>query len=115
VSDLARAVPYLQSAIDRSYPSGILTIRDVLDKVAAGQAQLWPGRNSAAVTNPEKAFNLWLAGGDMRELLQMLEAAEAQAKAQGFDCVTVSEARPGWDRVLAKLGYVPHRSLVKVL
>jgi hypothetical protein len=115
VSDLARSLPYLQAAIDRSYPTGGLTIRDVLDKVAGGQAQLWPGRNSAAVSNPEKAFNIWLAGGDMRELFQMLEIAEAQAKAQGFDCMTISEARPGWDRVMAKLGYVPHRSLVKVL
>jgi hypothetical protein len=98
-----RSIPYLQAALERS-PGGF-TIRDVLDRVAAGQAQLWPGRNSAAVSTRDVLLNVWLAGGDMTELLQMLEQAEAHAKAQGMNGVSVVDGRRGWDRVLAPLGY----------
>ncbi len=41
----------------------------------------------------------------MTELLQMLEQAEAHAKAAGMNGVSVVDGRKGWDRVLAPLGY----------
>ena len=111
MSELARAVPHLQAALDRS-PGGF-TIQDVLDRIAAGQAQLWPGRNSAAVTTPETVLNCWLAGGEMTELMQMLDVAEAHAKSAGFLGMTVIDGRPGWSRVLSRRGYERQTVLYK--
>lgn len=108
-SDLQRAIPHIEAALARS-PGGF-TLPDVLDRIARGQAHLWTGSRSAAVTNTETVLNCWLAGGEMTELMQMLDQAEAQAKAAGYLGMTVIDARPGWERVLASRGYVPQRVL----
>lgn len=104
---------HLAAALKRS--PGDYTIDDVKTMIRANNVRLWPNHNSAAVTEEVKAFNIWLAGGDMGELFDMLDAAEAEHKARGFDQVTISEARKGWKRVLKARGYVERVVLVKEL
>ena len=104
---------HLAAALKRS--PGDYTIDDVKRLIRANDVRLWPNHNSAAVTEEIKAFNIWLAGGDMGELFDMLDAAEAEHKARGFDQVTISEARKGWKRVLKARGYVERVVLVKEL
>lgn len=106
-------IDHLQAALDRS--PGDWTIEDVKRLIRSNEVRLWPNRNSAAVTEEVRAFNIWLAGGDMAELFQMLDAAEAEHKARGFDQITISEARKGWKRVLKARGYVERTVLVKEL
>ena len=106
-------IEHLQAALDRS--PGNYTIEDVMRLAREHEVRLWPNHNSAAVTEEVKAFNIWLAGGDMDELFQMLDAAEAEHRARGFDQVTISEARKGWKRVLKERGYVERVVLVKEL
>lgn len=84
----------------------------VLSALERHDAHLWPGERSAAVCEPVKAYHVWLAGGDLRELLSMERAASEWATAQGFDRMTI-RGRPGWARVLP--GYQRETMLVKRL
>jgi len=106
-------IEHLQAALDRS--EGNYSIEDVLKEVRSGDVRLWPGYASGAATEEVKAFHIWLAAGDLSELLAMLMTAEEEHRARGFDLVTVSNARKGWARVLKKLGYVEKTMLVKEL
>jgi len=92
-------------------------LEDVLAMVATGAAQLWRGAASAMVTvvedDPcERRLLIWLAGGDLEELVGVLRpAAERWAKAQGCRRVLII-GRPGWERVLAGEGYAPLARIV---
>lgn len=78
----------------------------------ADEAQFWPGEQSAVVTEvirlPKvKALHVWLAGGEMGELIdRMLPAVEAFAKAAGCDRLSIA-GRDGWERMLKNKGYAP--------
>lgn len=104
---------HLQAALNRS--PGEYTLEDVIHAARTGEVRLWPGHRCGAATEESRALHVWLAGGDMRELLSILAAAEAEHKARGFDLVTVSNARKGWARVLKPLGYERREMLVKEL
>jgi hypothetical protein len=67
--------------------------------VAEGRAWLWPGRRSAAVSEVTRDFHIWLAGGELAELLEMERSACAWARALGCDRMTLI-GRRGWSRVL---------------
>lgn len=85
------------------------TVQDVLHEVAQGRAQLWPGERSAAVTlvldlPQAKVCEVWLAGGDLEELLRIERDVTAWAREQGCAEVVI-DGRKGWGRVLADRGY----------
>lgn len=80
------------------------TADDVLRHVLTAKAQLWRGKKSCAVTEiceypKAKKLRVWLAAGDMEELLEMLVDIEEFAKAEKCTGVMVV-GRPGWKRVL---------------
>lgn len=81
----------------------------LIQALVAGRAQLWPGRRSAVVTEmisgDEIKLILWLAGGDLREILGMQPGLEAWARAQGAASAWV-DGRKGWRRVMTKKGFV---------
>lgn len=80
------------------------SITDVERELANDRAQLWCGDKSAIVTQMEdypagKKVRVWLAGGELNELLEMLPDIEAWAAEQ--KCLSVVIAgRHGWARVL---------------
>jgi hypothetical protein len=91
-------------------------IEDVERMIENGEAMLWLGENSAAVTEiirypRAKSLHLWLCGGDMNEITeQMLPQAEAFARAEGCTKMTTG-GRKGWDRVMSKHGFTPVASI----
>lgn len=91
-------------------------IEDVERMVADGEAQLWLGEKSSAVTEivafPRvKVLHLWLCGGDLREITEvMLPKAEAFAREQGCNRLTTA-GRIGWDRVMSRHGFTPAASI----
>lgn len=107
--ELARCGPWLQAALERD---GLNGLTEVAAEVASGRSLLWPGRAAAAVTEQTRDLHIWLAGGDLRELLAMEQDCARWAKANGFDRLTI-EGRKGWERVLS--GYRARRLLVKEL
>lgn len=92
------------------------SIEDVERMVETGEAQLWQGQKSAAVTEiiqfPRiKVLHLWLCGGDLREITEdMLPKAERFARAEGCQRLTTA-GRIGWDRVMKKHGFTPIASV----
>lgn len=77
---------------------------DTLDalkaEVEAGRMWLWPGQESAALTEFVGAdLHVRAAGGRLDELKQMLTAAEQAARIAGCERVTMT-GRKGWARVL---------------
>lgn len=96
---------YLLPAIERT--NGTHDEDDILRGLILGRYKLWPGKNSAIVTEfieydsgKMKSLNWFLVGGDMDELVNSMKPAiEQWAKSQG--CKRVSCAgRKGWEKVL---------------
>jgi GNAT superfamily N-acetyltransferase len=105
-----RCRPYVEAALAQA--GGAHDFEDVARLIGAGQAHFWPGERCAAVTEfydyPRlKACNLWLLGGDLRELMRMRPAIEAWARAQGCTRILGGGPRRGWRRLLAPHGYRP--------
>lgn len=101
MNEWERCSPWIQAALD--YGGNLFALEDVLDAVQKGQAQFWPGKKSALVTEikqyPRKRLcNVWLAGGDLEELKQMSVYVKDFAKASKCDGLLV-QGRPGWQKV----------------
>ena len=108
-SEWERCTPWIEAALEHA--RGTHSLQDVKDQIDRGEALLWPGERSAAVTeyivHPTgvRQMHMWLCGGDLDEIVdRMLPTAEAYGVLNG--CTRFSTAgRKGWSRVLAKHGY----------
>jgi hypothetical protein len=94
-----------------AYSGGTHLFEDVEKAINEGNMQLWPASNSAAVTEiiqyaRKKVLNVFLAGGDLQEIVGGLDAATEWAKSQGCDSMTLY-GRKGWERVLDSHGFKP--------
>jgi hypothetical protein len=83
----------------------------------SGRARLWPGERAALVTqclneHEGACLHVWLAGGDLSDILAMRPGIEAWARAQGCVAVTL-DGRKGWTRALRGFGYVRHAHELK--
>jgi len=82
---------------------------ELLDDILSGRAQLWAGEAAAIVTQRVcedglHRLHVWLAGGELAEILAMRPGIEAWARGQGCRHITI-DGRTGWRRVLRRLGY----------
>jgi hypothetical protein len=85
------------------------TEEEVLGLLASNQAQLWRSDHSVMVLQllrPPPTCHIWLAAGEMDDLIAMRVGVEAWARSQGCEFVTIN-GRRGWARVLAPFGYEP--------
>lgn len=114
IAELERCRGWLMEALDEA------TYRweDVARAIFAGKAIFWPGKDCAMVTedqvypNGERAMLVWLAGGDINELLAMAPGVEASARLRGCTSVLI-EGRPGWSKILKGRGYGVHAVMLK--
>lgn len=100
--DRSDVVGWLEEALERS--GGTHTVEDVYKEVQDGRAQIWTGAKSVVVTVlhdlPQvRIFRVWLAGGDLGEILQHLGLADELARSWGCGRIEI-EGRKGWSRVL---------------
>lgn len=106
MTEWERCKQYLVPALDEAW-----TIEAVEQEINAGRAVLWPMHRSAAVTTIQeypkgRVLRLWLAGGELDELLHFLPIADEYAISHG--CIAIEcEGRPGWEKVLP--GYTKKR------
>jgi hypothetical protein len=105
-----RCLPYVEAALARA--GGTHEIEDVERLIGEGWAHFWPGRRCAVVTELYRyprltACNLWLMGGELKELLALRPHIEDWARAQGCTRILGGGPRRGWARVLAPVGYKP--------
>lgn len=94
-----RCAPYIADALEGAY-----TLEDVYREIEEGRAQFWPMRRSAVVTRIHRyprgrVLRIWIAGGDLDELLGYLPAVDNYAREQDCNRVEI-EGRKGWAKVL---------------
>ena len=94
-----------------AYSGGTHLFEDVEKAINDGIMQLWPAKNSAAVTEivqyaRKKVCNVFLAGGDLDEIIGGMDSLTEWARSQGCESVTLY-GRKGWERVLDSHGFKP--------
>ncbi|MFC3070510.1 hypothetical protein [Phenylobacterium soli] len=105
-----RAAPLLDPAL--AHAGRTHRLDDVRGLLARGEAQLWLGSASAAVTlveaDPcERRLLIWLAGGELDELRgALLPQMERWGRGQGCRRLLIV-GRAGWERALKPDGYAP--------
>ena len=81
------------------------TEADLLRDLYRGEARMWLGERAAIVTqHVDRCLHVWLAGGDLREIVEMRVGVEAYARALGCQEITIT-GRRGWERVLRQHGF----------
>ena len=98
--DFEFARPFIKEALKHS--GDMHTLRQVLEKLKNGQAELFVGKKSAVVTQSLSNgthLHFWLAGGDLEELKKIERGVTRTAKQRGFKKATIA-GRRGWLRSL---------------
>ena len=114
--ELERCRPWIEAALEHS--GGTHDFQDVVDELRSGSMQLWPAPKGCIVTQlviypKKKVIHVFLAGGNLEQILDMDEDVINWAKQQGCSAGTMS-GRLGWKKPLTKLGWKPlHASYIK--
>ena len=71
------------------------------------EMQFWPGNNTAIVTEinihpKQKSIHVFLAAGDMDEVIRILPYVEKHGKKEGCTQMTMA-GRKGWEKVMSKV------------
>lgn len=103
----ARCHHWIVAALEHS--AGTHDIADIEYGIAKGVYALWPGRECAAITEIHqfpraRYFHIFLAGGKLEELLEMVPSWRSFAMHAGCSKLTLC-GRRGWERVLKKQGW----------
>lgn len=98
---------WIEAALE--YSGGTHTLQDVVESIYAGRMQLWPAERGCAVTEivvypQKKVLHVFLAGGDMDQLFEMIKPAAEWAREQGCTAMTLA-GRLGWQRAMKPLGW----------
>lgn len=114
--DLKRCKPWIEAALE--YTGGTHLFEDIVSSIAKGQMQLWPAPRGCIVTEivvypRKKVLNIFLAGGELDQILDMDHDVKAWAKSNGCTAAQMS-GRMGWKKPLAPLDWkLQHASFVK--
>lgn len=100
---------HIEAALE--YSGGTHLFEDVKQAILEGRMQLWPAPNSCAVTEiveyaRKKVINVFLAAGQMDEVMDGIESVAEWGRQQGCQSMTLS-GRKGWERVLDRRGFRP--------
>ena len=104
-----RLSPLLQPALDRAGNTHALS--DVLDDINRGNVSFLPGEKSALVFETmvfplKTVLTIWLAGGDLNELVEMYQHVERFARQNDVNEIKIM-GRPGWVKSAEKQGFQP--------
>ena len=107
VNELERCRPWIEAALE--YSGDTHTFDDIVEGLAEGRMQLWPAPRGCMVTEiviypRKKVLNIFLAGGELDQLLDMNSDMNAWAKQQGCTGGTLT-GRVGWKKVLEPMGW----------
>lgn len=98
----------IRAAIEQTYEP--YTVEEVVTEIREGRSALFAGESSVMVCtlhrhNDEITGHVWLAGGDLEELRDVLRPqAEEWARANGAAYATI-DGRRGWVRALKEHGF----------
>jgi hypothetical protein len=89
------------------------SLEDVAMALNKDEMQFWPGINTAIVTEvithpKQKSINIFLAAGDIDEVIRILPFVEKHGKMEGCTQMTMT-GRKGWEKVMSKIYKVESR------
>jgi hypothetical protein len=105
---------YIKEAL--CYDVQSFTIEDIESGIATGDYQLWEAPNSALVTSGVNlqsggiGVQVLAAGGDMEEIVGLLQEVEQEARASGCEILT-TVGRKGWKVTAKEIGWVDVASI----
>ena len=107
VQELYRCQEWIEAALE--YSGGTHIFADIAEGVMSGTMQLWAGETGCAVTEiivypRKKVLHVFLAGGDMSQIIDFQESAVEFGKMNGCTAMTLA-GRRGWTKVLGKHGW----------
>ena len=107
--EFERCIPWIEDAL--SYGMGTHTVEDVWYEIVNGDLQFWPAERGCFVTEVQvhpqcRIFHVFLAGGEMDQLKEMIDSLESFAEALGCKFISIS-GRKGWERALKDRGVRP--------
>jgi len=108
IYELDRCRDWIQAALDVG--GNTHDFSDIVEGVLKGSMQLWAGETGCAITEivvypKKKVLHVFLAGGDMGQIIDFQESAIQFGKMNGCEAMTLS-GRRGWTKVLNKHGWV---------
>ena len=106
MNELERCRGWIEAALE--YGGGTHLFEDIAEAVTEGRMQLWPAKDSCLVTEitsypRKKVLHVFLAGGDLKEILAMRQSVVQWGIAQGCESITMT-GRKGWVKVLQNEG-----------
>jgi hypothetical protein len=106
-AELQRCRKWIEDALE--YCNGTHVWEDVVQAIAESRMQLWAAPKGCMVTEivvypRKKVLNIFLAGGDLSQLLDMNNDMAEWAKKQGCTGGTLT-GRVGWKKVLEPMGW----------
>jgi hypothetical protein len=109
MQQLMRCRRWIEDALEYSGLSESHQFHDICRGVLTGEFYLWHGDNGCAITEftlypTKKVLHVFLAGGDMQQILDFEESAAAWGKACGCSEMTIA-GRKGWSKVLGNRGW----------
>jgi hypothetical protein len=110
MQELMRCRRWIEDAL--AFGGNTHTFADISREVLNGNMHLWPGDNGCAVTEitvypTRKSLHVFLAGGDMNQILDFEESAATWGKLSGCSTMTVA-GRTGWKKILGPRGWREH-------
>lgn len=108
--ELLRCRQWIEEALNRG--GNTHTFEDVVRGIFENKMHLWAGEKGCAVTEivvyPRKKYlHVFLAAGEMGQILDFEKSAERLAREIGCDGLSIA-GREGWKRVLGKRGWKPY-------
>ena len=116
IDELMRCRKWIEDALE--YSGGTHTFDDIVAGVLTGRMQLWAGEKGCGITEVvffprKKSLHAFLLGGDLQQILDFEESMAEFGRANG--CSTMTGAgRPGWDRVMSRIGHGWERAHVVI-
>ena len=106
--ELNRCRGWIEAALE--YSGGTHTFDDIVSGIYSGRMQFWPAPRGCAVTEiivfpQKKVLHVFLAGGEMDQIVSMDSSAAEFGKMNGCSAMTIA-GRRGWKKVLENYGYV---------
>lgn len=107
MSELERCRDWIEAALE--YSGGTHSFDDIVQGIAECRMQLWPAPRGCIVSEivvypRKKVINIFLAGGELDQILDMDADVKEWAKAQGCTGAQMS-GRLGWKKPLKPLGW----------
>ncbi len=108
IDEFKRCAEWIEGAL--KYSNGDYTLQDIADGINRGEYMLWTCHTAALVTqfnrSPQQTvLHLFLAGGDIAGVEELVTQAEQWATEIGCDGITLT-GREGWKKSFLKtLGY----------